>query len=87
MPDFSRSTFIWVGGHGLERATQRNVTPQEAEELVRDSSESDQEPQKRKGRWKVWGCVRSRRTWVIVEPRGNATCLVITVVRKTTPCA
>lgn len=83
MPDFSKCTLVWSGGHSLEMAAARRVTPQEAEGIVRDSPE--QESQK-KGRWKIWGCVNGRRTYVIIRPQGNGTCTVVTVVRTKKPC-
>jgi hypothetical protein len=84
LPDFSKCTVVWGGGHGLSRSIERFVTPEDAERLIHESTEHNQG---KKGRWIIWGCVRGRRTKVVVRELKDGLCIVVTVIRTGKPCS
>jgi hypothetical protein len=81
VPDFSNCTVTWTE-HALKRSAERGVSPLEAERIIRESVDQEQS---RRGRWIIWGCVRGRRTKIVVRPVANL-CLVISLIRTTEPC-
>ena len=81
MPDFGSYIVTWTE-HALKRSAERGVSPAEAEAIIRESVDQQQT---RRGRWIIWGCVRERRTKILVRPVANL-CLVVSLIRTAQPC-